>query len=89
MFGLDTTFGQTNALIPFVHAPAISLERMSADPAEGWHTNGLPHALVAMPVPPLPGGVVGGMLDPMANSAAKGAGAKRKVPVLRVNRKRG
>jgi len=40
-------------------------------------------------VPPLPGGVVGGMLDPMANTAAKGAGAKRKVPVLRVNRKRG
>jgi len=89
VFGLDTTFGQTNALIPFVHAPAISLERMSADPAEGWHTNGLPHALVAMPVPPLPGGVVGGVLEPMANSAAKGSGAKRKVPVLRVNRKRG
>ena len=60
VFGLDTTFGQPNALIPFVHAPAISLERMSTDPSEGWHTNGLPTAQLVPPAPVFPP-VVGGL----------------------------
>ena len=34
VFGLNTWFGQTDMLIPFVHAPQISLEHMSTDPSE-------------------------------------------------------
>ena len=35
VFGLNTSFGQTDMLIPFVHAPQISLEHMSTDPYRG------------------------------------------------------
>lgn len=83
VFGLDTTFGQPNLLIPFVHAPTISLERMSADPSEGVHTNALPHALAIEPglvLPPI--GPVGGVLQLMARDAEPGRPRK----VLRIDR---
>jgi hypothetical protein len=39
VFGLNTSFGQTDMLIPFVHAPQISLEHMSQTQYEGWESN--------------------------------------------------
>lgn len=91
VFGLDTTFGRANALIPFVHAPTISLERMSADPSEGWHTNALPHALIVPPPPVLPPVVTGGVLDRMARTTEGGGKARpqRRVRVLRIDRNGG
>jgi hypothetical protein len=89
VFGLDTTFGQPTVLIPFVHAPTISLERMSCDPSEGWHTNALPHALVAPPspvLPPITGGVTGGVADSMARTAGNGGGGRPRRRVLRSDR---
>lgn len=82
VFGLDTTFGQPNLLIPLVHAPAISLEQMSADPHEGVHTNALPSALAIEPGPPLPPvvGPIGGVLQPRD---AEGARPRK---VLRIDR---
>jgi hypothetical protein len=89
VFGLDTTFGQPNMLIPFVHAPTISLERMSCDPSEGWHTNALPHALVVQPglvFPPVTGGVTDGVLDPMARKAGDSGSGRPRRKVLRIDR---
>ena len=84
VFGLDTTYGQPNVLIPFVHSPAIALERMSADPSEGVHTNVLPSALAIEPGPVRPPtGAVGGVLPPIARLTDDG-GRPRKV--LRIDR---
>ena len=90
VFGLDTTFGQPSALIPFVHTPAIALERMSSDPAEGWHSNELATALVVPPPPVLPP-VLGGFPDvATAERAAPGAGGLRpNVRTLRRSRSAG
>lgn len=89
VFGIDTTFGQPNALIPFVHAPAISLERMSADTSEGWHTNGLPTALVPPPSPVLPPTVIGGLVDAVAARMASGdKGGRSRVKTVRITPKR-
>ena len=66
VFGLNTSFGQTDMLIPFVHAPQISLEHMSTDPSEGWESNELPNALVApVPIvhPPVFGDTFGGVIE--------------------------
>ena len=65
VFGLNTSFGQTDMLIPFVHAPQISLEHMSTDPSEGWESNELPNALVAPGpiVPPVFGDTFGGVIE--------------------------
>ncbi len=83
VFGLDTTYGQPNVLIPFVHSPAIALERMSADPSEGVHTNVLPSALAIEPGPVRPPtGALGGQLQPMARDAEPGRPRK----VLRIDR---
>jgi hypothetical protein len=49
VFGLNTAGGQPTALIPFVHAPTLSLLQMSTDPAEGWESNRLPMAQVLTP----------------------------------------
>lgn len=89
VFGLDTTFGQPNMLIPFVHAPTISLERMSCDPSEGWHTNALPHALVVQPglvFPPITSGVTDGVTDPMARKAGDSGSGRPRRKVLRIDR---
>jgi hypothetical protein len=87
VFGLNTSFGQTDMLIPFVHAPQISLEHMSTDPAEGWESNELPNALVAPgPIvhPPDFGGTFGGVIEavprratgkPSSSGATDGAAA--------------
>ncbi len=89
VFGLDTTFGQPNALIPFVHAPAISLERMSADPSEGWHSNGLPTAQLVPPptvFPPVVGGLSGDLVSARRNDG--GGRPRSDLPILRISRKR-
>ncbi len=84
VFGLDTISGQPNVLIPFVHAPAIALERMSTDPSEGWPSNGLPTAQVVAPnlFP-----VVGGVTEVMAREAP--VRSRANLPVLRLDRARG
>jgi hypothetical protein len=66
VFGLNTSSGQTDVLIPFVHAPQISLEHMSTDTSEGWESNELPNALVAYGIPVDPstfGGAFGGVIE--------------------------
>ncbi len=90
VFGLNTSNGQTDLLIPFVHAPQISLEHMSTDPSEGWESNELPNALVATgPVvnPPNFGGTFGGVFeaeprrgkgDAPSPEAKDGAAAKKR-----------
>jgi len=90
VFGLDTTFGQPNALIPFVHSPAIALERMSTDPSEGWHSNGLPTAQVITPhpFPPNFGDLSGGLVSARRHDEKGGGRPRSDLPVLRVNRKR-
>lgn len=90
VFGLDTTFGQPSALIPFSHTPAIALERMSSDPAEGWHSNELAMALVVPPPPVLPP-ILGGLSDvATAERAAPGPGGLRpNVRTLRRTRSAG
>lgn len=72
VFGLNTSFGQTDVLIPFVHAPQISLEHMSTDPSEGWESNELPNALVAQ-APPFDGSVVGGTFGGVMAAVVPGA----------------
>jgi hypothetical protein len=85
VFGLDTPSGQPNVLIPFVHAPEISLERMSTDPSEGWHSNGLPTAQVVTLGPIHPPIVVGGVLGVMAAARSTGGGrTAAEIPVLRI-----
>jgi len=90
VFGLDTTWGQPNALIPFVHAPAIALERMSTDPSEGWESNGLPTAQLVPPpdmFPPVVGDLAGSVIA--ARRTEEGSGRPRsELPVLHINRKR-
>jgi hypothetical protein len=98
VFGLNTSDGQTDMLIPFVHAPQISLEHMSTDPSEGWESNELPNALVySGPVvhPPVVGDAFGGMMETMARrvirnppspGAAAGAPAKNPTRANRVKR---
>ena len=76
VFGLNTSFGQTDVLIPFVHAPQISLEHMSTDPTEGWESNELPNALVA-PAPTVHpsdfGGTFGGVIETVPRRATGNA----------------
>lgn len=72
VFGLNTSYGQTDVLIPFVHAPQISLEHMSTDPSEGWESNELPNALVApAPIvhPPVVGDTFGGLIEAVPRRA--------------------
>lgn len=91
VFGLDTTWGQPNALIPFVHAPAISLERMSTDPSEGWHSNGLPTAQLVPPAdvfPPVVGGLSSGVFSARQRVDEGGGRPRSDLPILRINRKR-
>jgi len=86
VFGLDTAFGQPNALIPFVHAPTSSLLRMSTDPGEGWESNRLPTAEVVgldLTVPVGPGELAG----PLFAAGGRSGDATppgRTVPVVRV-----
>jgi hypothetical protein len=91
VFGVDTTWGQPNALIPFVHAPAISLERMSTDPSEGWHSNGLPTAQLVPPAhvfPPVVGGLSGDLISARQRTGEGGGRSRADLPVLRINRQR-
>ena len=86
VFGLNTPYGQPTALIPFVHAPTISLVQMSTDPSEGWQCNRLPTAQVPAPGYTLPV-ELGDLAGVLAARAPIANGDRRpgpNVPVLRI-----
>lgn len=86
VFGLDTPHGQPTALIPFVHAPASSLVRMSTDPSEGWECNRLPTAQVIRPdfTAPVELGDLAGVLAARFRSADGDRRPGPNVPIVRV-----